>query len=187
MTNIAGKYVAAKDVIQIERDGEGSSSTAPPQPSRRILSSPKASTSRPDTTVLALQAVEQETPVVPPVTPTWTAPPSVPSFFRPRTGDSRRPAVCCLCYATGHVAQDCHMLMDRQKELVCEAREAFLKATRTATGETDETSRYNRYYNKSIRVALVKAICEGILDSDEEGDSPVVLGKRADLDKEPPK
>lgn len=71
------------------------------------------------------------------------------------------------------------MLPDRQKELVREAREAFLKATRSTGAGKDETGRYKKLYNNYARVALVQGICEGIIDSDEEVESVAVLEKRA--------
>jgi len=62
----------------------------------------------------------------------------------------------------------CPILTDQQKALVNKARASFLQATRSLGAGQDDKGRVTRTYNRQIRIAMVQALCDGIVKSNEE-------------------
>ena len=173
-------------MVSLARNGDRTGETDPNKGASRLsLVQPTRTTPKSTAFVAALTEDKSAEPIEEPRRTTLSRPlrnreDTTPRFLRGGTDDRGRSPLCYLCWKPGHMPYQCFLLTDRQKEMVREARESFVKSTGSRNAGTDEKGQYRRSYNKQLRVAMVQAIFEGIDRSDEEAGAEAVSARRTD-------
>lgn len=173
VTYTAGKFKAAKDVIELAKGSSKESDGG-----RRSSFGPRPATPRPRLPMMAMDAMEGRQEIDQgtsgrrdgrATSSEWAYEPATRRHLAARTPEARGPLRCYVCWEAGHMAHQCPKLSAVQRDQVVKARDAFLNSTRGHKKVADEASyRAQRDVNRRTRIAVVQALVDGIDQSDEE-------------------
>lgn len=175
VTYSAGKFKAAKDVIELAKESSKGEDSG-----RRASVVPRPPTPRPRFPMMALgdagatHSVDKAAASRPGEKATSSArayEPATRRYLASRTQESRGPLCCYVCWEAVHMAHQCSKLTEAQWENVMKAGDAFLQSTRGHKKINDEAkNREQKDINRRTRIAVVRALCDGIEQLDDEED-----------------